>query len=731
MKKIMFLLLGIFCSATAVSAASPFFEIKRDQNGIPQLYRDGKPMLFRVFLYPDAYEFSTNADQSKYDYGVRQIIQAKAINDVNIGHSHTFLLWEGGDDEATKEKNRRIIKNYLDYNPDGFYLARMLCNPPAWWCKKHPEAMSVYNDGRIGTFTSLSSPVYRDALQKAIKRTIEFLEAEFPGKVIGGTFCGLSTSEWLYITQYMRETEGHDKATLENFRVWLKEKYKTDAALQKAWNDPKVTLATATVTTHAERKGDGKKFLKEPAVDARILDFEYFHGELPTQTIVWIAKYVRSIWPGRIIGFYNAYHEIGSWYGGGSKTGYLGLRKVLDSPDIDFLCAPFSYNWRNHQHPLATQAISESVTLSGKLWMNEDDSQTHHAFYKNCNTPSKFSACHNAEETHNQLRRNQLFSIMKNQTLWWMDLGACGWFDDAKIWYDLNELEKYARERLTDSVPFAPEIALTVDHQGAYHFVGETQKENSPVHGPTALFGMLGTAGAPHGAYLSDDILAGKVPSCKLAVFMSSYAMTKKQRTQMREFAKDPGCIWVWAPGYIDLETGKYSLEAVKEATGFEVKLLPPPLTPIAEATQRALDFKCPRRVVHPARSGSVQMLLTPVTQKGDEILAVYGDRSPAIVLRMVNGKPHVFCGTTEFPPEILHYVAKRAGVHLYTPVGPGVYANSRGEIGIYATKEGNVPVVPKKPGTYVDFFSGKKYSGKLFTIPMKMGQSVLLLPQK
>ena len=364
MKKIIVLLLGILCCTAAVSAASPFFEVKRDQNGVPQLYRDGKPMLFRVFVHSNPYEFSKKADLLKYDYVMRQTIMAKAIAGVDIGHCHTVLLWEGGNDEAIKEKNRNVIRNYLTYNPDGLFLARMLCNPPAWWCKAHPEAMSLFNDGTVGPFVALSSPVYKEALDNALRKTIAFLEEEFPGKIIGGTFCGLGTSEWLYRTDHRRETEGYDPASLAGFREYLKEKYGTDEALQKAWNNPDVTLETVAVTPHELRKGDGKKFLREPATEAWLLDFEKFHSDLPSQTIVRIAKLARSIWPGRIIGFYNAYHHAGTWYGGGSKSGYLGLRKILDSPDIDYLCAPYNYNWRGHQHPLATQGISESVTLA-------------------------------------------------------------------------------------------------------------------------------------------------------------------------------------------------------------------------------------------------------------------------------------------------------------------------------------------------------------------------------
>ena len=40
----------------------------------------------------------------------------------------------------------------------------------------------------------------------------------------------------------------------------------------------------------------------------------------------------------------------------------------------------------------------------------------------------------------------------------------------------------------------------------------------------------------------------------------------------MRDVANNSACVYIWNAGYVDVDSGKFSLDAVREATGFEVK---------------------------------------------------------------------------------------------------------------------------------------------------------------
>ena len=67
--------------------------------------------------------------------------------------------------------------------------------------------------------------------------------------------------------------------------------------------------------------------------------------------------------------------------GGGHRlhnAGHLALRQVLESPDIDFVCSPTSYAFRQLGGLGTTHFMSlvDSVRRHGKLWFDENDVRT-------------------------------------------------------------------------------------------------------------------------------------------------------------------------------------------------------------------------------------------------------------------------------------------------------------------------------------------------------------------
>ncbi|MBQ8755913.1 MAG: beta-galactosidase [Lentisphaeria bacterium] len=709
--------------------AGDFYEVKKDR-GVPRIFKNGKVMPSRIFFGSFAHIKFPHAREVV----PREFSYAKKVAGVDIFEGHGDLLWSDGDLEKIKAFNKERMDRFFKANPEGFLLVRLVVNPPGWWYKKHPDGLTKWADGRPGRFPNLASETYQKEVNEALRRTIRFYEETYPGRMIGYHPAGLRTSEWLYDEHYTTDSEGYDRTTVLGFRKFLKEKYRTDDALKKAWNDPDVTFNTAAVPTHEERKGDGIYFLKEPAKDAKLIDFYTFRTELISSTICRMAKTIKTEQPGRLTCFFYGYTSLASWYGGGGKTGYLAFRNVLNSPDVDIFCSPFSYNWRRRNQPLTNQGITDSIAAAGKLWLNEDDTVTHLGYTCSDGGPATLSPCYTPQETADMLRRNLLFTYMKNHAIWWMDLNGAGWFDEEEMWLTMKEFIPLEKELLNEPVAFEPELAIALDQRGALHFIGEHAKEGAPPNFAVDHIGYYASAGAPYGVYLQDDVLAGKTKS-RLTLFLSCYALDAAQRRQMREYSAKNSCIWLWAPGWIDLESGRASVENVETATGFKVKLLPHETSLAVKTTPQGRAIGLPAEMGPRLRYGvptvsKVMPILSPIPQKGDLVLGVYENGEPAVILRKVNGIPQVFCGTTVVPVELFRYAAKLNGVHFYTDIGPAVYSNGR-DVGVYATADGTVKVTPKVPGTYVDYFSRKRYSGKVFDIPMKQGNSVLLLPEK
>jgi len=708
----------------AVAAGADDFVLRRDR-GVPRIFRNGEVMPSRVFFG----SFAHGGFPKSWEAVPRQFAYALDAG-VPFFETHGDLFWDGCDEAQVAALNRKRAQAFFAVAKGRpcWMIVRLLCNPPRGWRAAHPEACVGWSDpskltGWIAKhpMQTLASSVYQEAAEKAIRKTIAFYEREFPGRMAGYHLAGLHTSEWVYDGLYTRETEGYDEPTRKGFRDYLAKKYGTVAP-------------DADVPSHARRVGDGVKFLREPAdaADARLVDFNDYRTRLVSETICRFAHTARAACPGRLIGFFYGYITQGSWYGGGGRSGYLSLRAVLDSPDVDFFCSPFNYNWRRADQPLATQGVMHSIARAGKLWLNEDDTATYLACRTNDGGPSMHSKCPTPAETADMLRRNLVYTYLSNQAIWWMDLNGAGWFDDPAIWRTMKALEPLERDLLAAPVTADPEFAVAFDHRGALHFEGEHAKESAPPNWAENMVGEFSSLGAPIGVYLADDLLAGRAESVRMAVFPTSYAMDGAGRRAMRDWAKTHGAIWVWAPGYIDLDAGRASLDAVHAATGFKVRELAVDVVPKVAATQAGRGLGLPAKFGPCVRFGAPKLdtykpVLSPVPEAGDVVLANYLSGEPAVVLRKnPSGAPQVFCGTYQVPRELVRAVAAAAGVHFYAPMGSAVYTNGR-DIGVYAMKEGAVEVTPKTPGSFTDYFTGRKFAGPSFVIPMRKGETVLL----
>lgn len=284
----------LLASAFVLHGEENFFEVKKDR-GVPRIFRNGKVVPSRIFLGSfrhGHFAYAREAVPREFGYASR-------IAGVDIFEGHGDLLWREGDLEKMKKVNRETADRFFGAHPGGFMSVRILTTPPAWWFERHPEVRSRWNNGKSGLFNNqslpaLASELYQREVADALRRTIRFYEETYPGRIAGYHIAGLHTSEWVYDTFYLRELEGYDPSTRTGFRRYLAEKYRTDAALRQAWRDPSATLAAAEVPTHAERIGNGRDFLREPAVDRKLLDFFEFHTELVSTTICNLARVARA-----------------------------------------------------------------------------------------------------------------------------------------------------------------------------------------------------------------------------------------------------------------------------------------------------------------------------------------------------------------------------------------------------------------------------------------------------
>ncbi|MBQ9774414.1 MAG: beta-galactosidase [Lentisphaeria bacterium] len=717
-RKILSILAMFFCG---VSFAADFSVESR--NGVPQLLKDGEVIPPRMFM--------GNFYYGKYAKGINSPMIEEIKMASNSGAMITSIVVHGvwKNEEWEYKELDRVMTAVLKDNPNAYYLIRVRLNPPAWWGRQYPDEMMRLENGRSGGGASVASERYRKDVKEALRRVIRHLEKNYGKNIAGYHPAGANSSEWFYLGCQAKEFNGYDPATLIAWRKWLRAKYKTEQALQKAWKNSAVTFENATVPTGAERRGEKKRGLRSPDEAANILDFGTFQNESMVEIVLSLGQVIREEVGRRRLSviFFGYVYELSPLWNGPGVSGHLALRKLLDSPYFDMITAPFSYNAdRSRAGSGIAMSAAESIMKSGKLWLNEDDTYTHLAVQNNDNDCSKDieGGAQNEEETLDILRRNLAVTLAGNYAIWWMDLYGNGRYKSQRLWDEMDIwAQKVEKDILQSPKPYRPEIAVFVDPVSLNCVSAAETSRSTTKEAVSLLRRNASKAGAAFGAWLLDDLPAAKA---KLNIFSAAYALNKEQRAMLRKHATEAASLWVWAPGYIDLDTGRKSLKSVEEVTSFEVR-------EVNHCTFRVKATLAGIQAGLPAEFGAketVYPILSPKLRKGDSVLAVYSDNSPAVVMRP-GKKISVFCGTTTVPTELIRYLAGQAGVHLYTEQDACVYSNGD-FIAVYAPYDGEFSVNTGARAEYMDKLSGKRLGGgPLLKIQMKKGDIVLLTKAK
>ncbi|MBN1445172.1 MAG: beta-galactosidase, partial [Candidatus Omnitrophica bacterium] len=355
-----------------------------------------------------------------------------------------------------------FLKNLAELDPDATLLARVNINPPKWWFNENPDDEMVMIQRGKGEqikrgFASFSSDEWRKDAGEALKNLIQHLKTSTEGhRITGITICGGVSAEWVYSWG----TDFHDYSPVQKaaFRRWLRNRYgNSEKNLQDAWNDGKATFETAEIPAPARRAaGDFYEFF-DPSKSRQVTDYMRFHSEAVSGAIVHFARVIKeadtdiftTVFYGYQFPSYNHYHDMG----------HNDLLTVLQSPYLDSVCCPHTY--QNRQAGGSTTAVLpvDSVRLHGKLWFDEDDTRTH------LSTPtSSYGRANNLWESVNILKRNFVHALSKSAGLWHMDWNK-GWLADEGIMETIAVHRRMAEESLNKDRRPNSEIAVVVSEQ--------------------------------------------------------------------------------------------------------------------------------------------------------------------------------------------------------------------------------------------------------------------------
>ncbi|MDR1140579.1 MAG: beta-galactosidase [Planctomycetaceae bacterium] len=645
----------------------------------------------------------------------------------------TMLPWTPPGKEVNWNAVDDSCRRVLAANPDALLIPRIPMDPPAWWVDANPGDVITWkgtpHDSR--KVAAVSSMKYRKEAAERLDALVRHLEENFGTNMGGYHPVGQNTGEWFYQDSWGPALNGYAEADTTAWRIWLENRYKNDQALQTAWGNNSATLSTAEIPLPELRTSKTGGVFRDVAVEKAqqiVLDFVEFQQEMMIDTVLAFAKTTRNASNGKrlVVIFYGYVFEFGALSTGPATSGHYALRKALASPDVDIYCSPISYFDRKAGGSAAAMTAAESVALSGKLWLYEDDTRTYLTPEFQLSFPGWQDGGTTFEATRQLLLRNTAECAVRHFGTWWMDLGAGGWFDDPKLWAEMKRLETIDNLFLETPVPFQPEVAVFLNESSLLSVAAGGNVMSVPaVHKIREPLARMGT---PYGQYLLDDFLNGKVHA-KLNVFAAAWRLSESQRKLLKQQSAKAGTvnIWCFAPGFLDTEKGG-STETINELTGFKTKLIAG-VNAWAEPTEigKSLGLENGFGIKNP-----VKPLFSVTDAKPEETLAVYSDGSAAVVMRRgESGETSIFSGVPGVSSELLRLAAKKSGVHLYTNRDCNVYANGSAIV-LHGSADGSVNVNFGKPVTIIDLLDGSTVGkGSVLTIPLKLGETRVLKMQE
>ena len=552
-----------------------------------------------------------SATISNYDRDNEKVVIDKEYFK-SLGESGIKLFFVASDTEwghpGIHEKFVEECQAILDVVPDAYFIVRIGLNPPVGFLNDKKDDCFTLSNGeirpvKVTSFSygkdhealyALPSKAWRSCTEKALLETIDFHRNSKVGdRIVGYFLCAWATSEWYaHIPYEVGEAYGDvSKATQIAFKEYLKEMYESEEDLQKAWNDEKVTFENACVPGRAERyythdyddllwdkdkyvahngklhgngTNDGNFASLQKSKNA--IDYHRFIHLVTADVQIQFAKVIKNAFNGNIL--------TGAFYGGFGCTDYFrcgtagATLRILDSGYMDFLSTPGVYVNRQPGGFEGQRSIEDSYTLRNCFFFAEQDTRTH---LENLHFRNLFDY-YDIEDSINILKRDFGKVLSRGTYAWWFDQHLTGGRYKHPDMYKLFSKQ----QEIAHLMPFLPpkknEIAFIYDEESLSYISNQSTKESVEYFRNYEVERL----GLGVDYYFHNDLSNEKMPDYKLYVFFNTFALTKKEREDIKKkLSKNHAvAIWVYASGYIDLDNNQMSLECMSDLTGINLDRL-------------------------------------------------------------------------------------------------------------------------------------------------------------
>jgi hypothetical protein len=703
----------------------PHYEVKM-HNGAPALFEDGQPTFTAIYLtvrnvrHPEtAWQGDPHFEQFR-DAGFHfySVELPTRFDDAYDAASGGFNL--------SAFSKLDILRQYIALDPQARFLLRVGIEPrgaDSAWIQQHRDQCEVLESRAKGIYPtpSYASKVWLRDASAFIRTLIAYIhEHGLAEHILGYLICGGDSAEWVKVGP-MEDWAGDFSAPMqEEFRTWLRAKYKTNEALRAAWADPQASLEQPYLVPTPEEQAATDLFLfKDPRQRRKAIDHFQCLADLVAADIDTLCGVAKEACGRRHLAgaFYGYVQEI-VWNNGffgqrladadvehaaGARSGHAGLHRVLASPNVDFLSSPYSYGFRGVGGEGAFMSPQESVRRAGKLWVSEEDMRTHlwppNSFY---------GQTRNTRETIEVLKRQFANLFTHGAGAWWCDWGKStgGAYAEPEVMQVFKRALEIGQHavKLPDRTS-AAEVAIVIDSESSFY--RSTLNNFDMPSWRNHAWGIV-RMGAPVDVILLSDLLQDRARDYKFYFFVNTLHFSRADREKVKQVLRRDGklALWVYAPGFVEDDL---AVEHCHDLTGIHLRMTPRQWG----AHCYISNFEHPITASLPTSTfWGTDMRLGPLFTVDDPnvttlgtVVINQGRCEPGFVLHEGNGWASAYSAAPNLPPDVLRELARYAGVHIYSESEDVFYAD-RSFVALHTVRAGEKHIRLPHPTTVVEAYS-------------------------
>lgn len=522
--------------------------------------------------------------------------------------------------------------------------------------------------------------------------------------------CAFNSNEWFFYTKSPEACCDFSEPMQQAFSQYLRDKG-LDApenpvpTPKDCHPRPGVTL----IGTYGAPRPINDKDILDTSIplQQRIEEFSLYLNSRIAEIICKFTSVIKSSYEiPKIVGVFYGYNIQVADMNHLSQSGHLGLRKVLECPDIDFLCSPCLYTYRNDAGPCTFStmhgAYAESARLYGKMIYAEDD---HH--------PSEYKLSGECrDDWHDEMafRRNFAMVASHGIDMWHYSLG-CGWLTPEHRWKSIAKLLEISRELKKQARTSNAEVAIVVD---------ERSVSSLPLN-PVMLISLIrntvasvAQSGAAFDLYELKSFFKADVSQYKFIVFCNLTRSDDNIREEIDKLRPGRTLYFQHAAGYRHdgKNSSSQSAENASALTGICLKQTgPQPLITWYNPDKNRLG-SIEDDIRYGLSDGRRHSPVLAVDDPEAETFGVLADGGTGLARKSVGGGTVIYTSAPELNPKLLRTFYQQAGVFTRTADGSMVYEND-GMLAVTAAFRGILTLKLREGEILTDAYSGETLDSK------------------